>query len=361
MNLDLNLIPDGGISWLDASGPDSSIVLSTRVRLARNIEGREFAVRADDASRETTLHQVVSAGTNTRMLAEASIIRLDELDATDRQLLHERHLVSKELAGLEPERSVRRGAALLTAGQVGVMVNEEDHLRLQSLRSGFALVDGYQDLEALDTDLGSLLPFAFDREFGYLTSCPTNAGTGLRASVLIHLPGLVLTKEIGRVLQGLSQVGLTFRGLYGEGSEVVGNFFQLSNQTTLGRSEDDLIDHLGTMVRKVIEYEEEARSILERDAPTVITDKVWRAYGLLRYARSISFEETMNLLSGVRLGVGLNLISGLSVYTLNKLLVFTQPAHLTREEGRPLGDSELDLVRAAFVRRLLEEDFDRLA
>src|SRR2546428_12602639 len=159
--------------------------------------------------------------------------------------------------------------------------NEEDHLRLHGMRSGFALEEAYADLEALDADLGRLLPFAFHPEFGYLTSCPTNAGTGLRASVLIHLPGLVLTKEVGKVLQGLTQVGLTFRGLYGEGSEVVGNFFQLSNQTTLGKSEDELLDHLGKIVRQVIEYEEQAREVLVRDAPTIIADKVWRGDGRL--------------------------------------------------------------------------------
>src|SRR5690606_11194288 len=198
-------------------------------------------------------------------------------------------------------------ATVLVRDQLGVMVNEEDHLRLQGIRSGFALDAAYADVDRLDTELGQRLAFAFHPEFGYLTSCPTNVGTGLRASVLIHLPGLVLTKEISKVLQGLAQVGLTFRGLYGEGSVVVGNFFQLSNQTTLGKSEHDLLDHLGKMVRQVMEYEEQARQVLLRDAPAIIEDKVWRAFGLLRYARSLSFDEAMNLLSGVRLGVGTGL------------------------------------------------------
>jgi protein arginine kinase len=167
------------------------------------------------------------------------------------------------------------------------------------------------------------------------------------------LPGLVLTKEIGKVLQGLAQVGLTFRGLYGEGSEVVGNFFQLSNQTTLGKSEPELLEHLGKIVGQVIEYEEQARELLQQKAPTEVSDKVWRAFGLLKYARSLTFEETMNLLSGVRLGVGLNLIADVRVYTLNKLLIYTQPAHLAALEGRPPGDPELPTVRATYVRRLL--------
>jgi protein arginine kinase len=360
MAIDLSLLPDGGISWADASGPDGHIVLSTRVRLARNLQGTAFTTRARDQDRERVFQEVIAAGQATRSLGpDAAIFRLEELDRADRQLLYERHLISRELAALDPGGRVRPGSGLLLAGDVGVMVNEEDHLRLQSLYSGFALPRAYAALERLDRELGARLPFAFHPEFGYLTACPTNAGTGLRASVLIHLPGLVLTKEIAKVLQGLSQVGLTFRGLYGEGSEVVGNFFQLSNQTTLGKSEEELLDHLAKIVRQVIAYEEQARQLLLRDAPSVIADKVWRAYGLLRYARSLSFEETMNLLSGVRLGVGLNLIPDLGVYTLNKLMIFSQPAHLAQLAGRPLGDPDMAVARAAFVRRLLEEEAGR--
>src|SRR5947207_1426741 len=264
--IDLSLLPDGGMGWLDASGPKGSIVLSTRIRLARNLDGYVFSQRAKDADRTAVLTRVEEAGAASDLLQGAVTIRLDQLERVDRQLLHERHLVSKELAGLDREARPRPGAALVVQGTVGVMVNEEDHLRLHGMRSGFALEEAYADLEALDADLGRLLPFAFHPEFGYLTSCPTNAGTGLRASVLIHLPGLVLTKEVGKVLQGLTQVGLTFRGLYGEGSEVVGNFLQLSNQTTLGKSEDELLDHLGKIVRQVIEYEEQARDVLLRTA-----------------------------------------------------------------------------------------------
>jgi len=354
--IDLSLLPDGGMSWLDASGPKGSIVLSTRIRLARNLQGFAFSQRARDADRNAILTQVQEAAAASARLSGAVTFRLDQMERADRQLLHERHLVSKELAGLDRESRPRPGAALLVQGPVGVMVNEEDHLRLHGMRSGFALEEAYADLEAADAELGRLLPFAFHPEFGYLTSCPTNAGTGLRASVLIHLPGLVLTKEIGKVLQGLSQVGLTFRGLYGEGSEVVGNFFQLSNQTTLGKSEEELLDHLGKIVRQVVEYEEQARDILLREATTIVGDKVWRAYGTLRYARTLTFEETMNLLSGVRLGAGLNLIPGLGVYTLNKLLIFTQPAHLAALEGRSTGDPELPAVRATYVRRILDAE-----
>ena len=357
--IDLTLLSDGGMQWLDASGPRSDMVLSTRIRLARNLAGRVFGMRNSAADRESILTVVQEAARDVPQLDHAMLIRLDHLPQLDRQLLHERHLVSKDIAGLEPTGRVRAGAALLVQDQVGLMVNEEDHLRLQGLCSGFALEAAYDAVNGVDSELGQRLAFAFHPEFGYLTSCPTNVGTGLRASVLIHLPGLVLTKEISKVLQGLSQVGLTFRGLYGEGSEVVGNYFQLSNQTTLGKSEFDLLDHLGKMVQQVITYEEQARQVLLRDAPTVIEDKVWRAYGLLRYARSLSFEETMNLLSGVRLGVGLGLVPGLSLYALNKLLVYTQPAHLMAPDGVEGSGSEVAIRRAAYVRKTLEDEAGR--
>lgn len=359
--IDLSLVPDGGLSWLDGSGPQAHVVLSTRVRLARNVEGVPFAERADASDRSRILELVDGAWRGSPFGRGSVRFLLDELAPEDRLLLHERHLASRELTAAPAERGGGSGSAVYLAGATGVMANEEDHLRLQTLRSGFALAQAYAELEQLDTALGGAIPFAFHPEFGYLTACPTNAGTGLRASVLIHLPGLVLTKEIAKVLQGLTQVGLTFRGLYGEGSEVVGNFFQLSNQTTLGKAEEELLDHLGKIVRQVVAYEEQARQVLLRDAPMIIEDKVWRAYGLLRHARSLSFEEAMNLLSGVRLGVGLNLIPGVSVYTLNKLLIFTQPAHLAAYEARVPGDSDVRAARAAYVRRALDEEADRRA
>ncbi|MGH7674803.1 MAG: ATP--guanido phosphotransferase, partial [Gemmatimonadales bacterium] len=201
--IDLSLLPDGGLSWLDASGPRSQIVLSTRIRLARNLSGYPFGPRARDADRTAVLERVTEAGAAATGVAGGQLFRLDEVERRDRQLLHERHLISKELAGLDREARPRPGAAVLVHAPVGVMVNEEDHLRLQGISSGFALEEAYVQLESVDAELGRLLPFAFHPEFGYLTSCPTNAGTGLRASVLIHLPGLVLTKEINKVLQGL--------------------------------------------------------------------------------------------------------------------------------------------------------------
>src|SRR5213079_1009650 len=190
-------------------------------------------------------------------MTENVLFRVDELSPVDRALLHERHLVSKELAGLDAQHPLRSGAAVFLADRLGIMVNEEDHLRLQSLQSGFALQSAYAAIDRVERALGERVPFSYHEEFGFLTACPTNVGTGLRASVLIHLPGLVLTKEIGKVLASLQQMGLTYRGLYGEGSEVVGNFFQVSNQTTLGRTEEELCELLARVTRFVVEKEEE--------------------------------------------------------------------------------------------------------
>ena len=353
---DMTSEDQGGLAWLDASGEHADIVLSTRIRLARNLQGHAFGARARVNDRSAVMDRVRKATESVPQLRNARIRELEGLTPVGRRVLMERRLVSRDLLGETEEARgplSSSGVALAAQAPLSVMINEEDHLRLQALNSGLNLRAAWNLVDLLDEELGQELPYAYHHEFGFLTSCPTNVGTGLRASVLLHLPALVLTKEIGKVLQGLSQMGLTFRGLYGEGSEVVGNFFQLSNQTTLGKSEEDLVDHLDQMVRQVIQYETQARSVLMRDASAVTQDKIWRAYGLLRYARSLSFEELMNLLSGVRLGAGLKLLPGLRVYPLNKIMIFTQPAHLQDAAGRELAPTEEDAHRAAYVRSIL--------
>lgn len=355
-----------GLDWLAGEGREHEIVLSTRVRLARNIQGMPFSSRAGTDERQRVLDRVRGSLSGVENLPEPALWRMDELEPVDRRVLVERHLVSRDVAGSDDGEAPPAAALVLGAGDRsgvtrGLLVNEEDHLRLQTLFSGLQLESAWEQVDALDEEVGDRLPYAFHHEFGYLTSCPTNVGTGLRASVLIHLPGLVLTKEINRVLQGMSQVGITYRGLFGEGSEVVGNFFQISNQTTLGKSESDLIDHLGKIVDQVIEYEQRARGVLLREAPAVMEDKVWRAYGILRHARSLSFDEMMNLLSGVRLGLTLKLLPTPRVWTLNKIMVLGRTAHLEREAGRSLDEGDADERRAAFVRELLAADEDRAA
>ncbi len=355
--MDLGALGDFGLAWLEGSGPHADIVLSTRVRLARNLQGHAFSPRIDDDERLRILSSIQRAAEEGQLLRDGVSVDIASLPKLSRQVLLERHVVSRELVG-EGTPGPHAGAGLLVGPQeeAGVMVNEEDHLRLQSLMSGLRLKDAYGQVDALDEELGAQLPVAYHHEFGYLTSCPTNVGTGLRASILMHLPGLVLTKEIGKVLQGIAHVGLTFRGLYGEGSEVVGNFFQISNQTTLGKAEEDLVDHLHKIVEQVIQYEMRARAVLMSEAPAVMEDKIWRAYGLLRYARSLTFDEVMNLLSGVRLGVSMKLLPGPSVYTLNKLMIYTQPAHLEQAAGHPLNEAEGDVQRATYVREALGTD-----
>ena len=354
---DLSTLPDYGLGWLDASGPHADIVLSTRVRVARNLQGHAFGSRDRLNDRLAVLKNVTEAAGQTTPLESAPVLDLSEMDPRTRELLLERRLVSRELIG-ENGSSPAKGSAVLFSPiePVSLMVNEEDHLRIQSLSSGLQLQGAWSRVDRLDEELGRELPYAYHSEFGFLTSCPTNVGTGLRASLLVHLPALVLTKEIGKVLQGLSQVGITFRGLYGEGSEVVGNFFQVSNQTTLGKTEEELIDHLDRIMLQVIQYETQARQVLMRDAPAVTEDKIWRALGLLSHARSLPFEELMNLLSGVRLGASLKLLPDPCVYTLNKIMIFSQPAHLEEAAGKDLPPSECDAHRAAYVRRVLSEE-----
>ena len=350
-------VDDRGTSWLDGSGQDHEIVLSTRVRLARNLQGYTFALRADADDRRSVLDQVRHALEASADLDNGVLWEMSDLETVERRILHERHVVSRELIGPdEGPAPVGTALALGASGPCGVMINEEDHLRIQSLHNGMELEAAWKQVSELDEALGSRLPYAFHHEFGFLTCCPTNVGTGLRASVLVHLPGLVLTKEINKVLQGIAQAGLTYRGLYGEGSEVVGNFFQISNQTTLGKSEMDLVDHLREISVQVVEYEKRARSVLLREAPSVLEDKVWRAYGILRHARSLSFDEMMNLLSGVRLGLTLKLLRTPRVRTLNEIMIFAQSAHLERRAGRTLDEGDADVYRASFVRERLSAE-----
>lgn len=345
-----------GLAWLQGGGPEAEIVLSTRVRIARNLQGFPFPIRVTLEDGGRILERGRAALDSCDSLAGSTVWEVAELDETDRAILLERHLVSRELLGREGSPPAGAALALGPGDDIGLMINEEDHFRLQGFGAGFCLEETWRRVDRLDEEIGTLLPWAFHHDYGFLTSCPTNVGTGLRASVLIHLPGLVLTKEIHRVLEGISQVGLTFRGFHGEGSEVIGNLFQLSNQTTLGKSEEELIDHLSRVAGKVIDYERSARSVLLREAPAVIEDKVWRAYGILRHARSLSTEEMLNLLSGLRLGISLKLLRTARVETLNEILVLAQTAHLTRAAGMRLDESEVDVARAAYVRSRLEAD-----
>ena len=345
-----------GLGWALGEGEESEIVVSTRVRLARNLQGYPFPMRSSSEDRERILETVRTALSSLSGAPDIDVWEIDELSHREKELLLERRVVSRELIEDGEHQPSHSALALWSDETIGIMVNEEDHLRIQALAAGFDLDETWKTVDRLDERMGELLAFAFHHEYGFLTSCPTNVGTGLRASVLVHLPGLVLTKEIRKVLEGISQVGLTYRGLYGEGSEVVGNLFQISNQTTLGKQEDELVGNLTKVVSKVIDYERSARGMMLREAPGVLEDKVWRAYGILRHARTLSAEEMMNLLSALRLGLSLKLLKTPRVQTLNEILVFGQAGHLAHSVGGSLSEGETDAARAAYVRTRLESD-----
>lgn len=338
-------------AWLSGAGPQAGIVLSSRVRLARNLFRFKFPPAADADLRRKVVGEVHSAIERSILLKSGKFFQNGDLGPLDRDFLVERHVISPEFM----KDGEGHGLYLGEDESLSVMVNEEDHLRIQALTSGLEISKAYELASQADSELSTNLTFEFDEELGFLTACPTNVGTGLRASVLIHLPALVLTREIDSVITRVTKVGWAVRGFYGEGTDVLGNLLQLSNQTTLGRSEEEILEGLEKVTRQVIEYEENARSVLERDARELIEDKIWRAYGILRYARVLTSDDVMNLLSAVRLGVGMGVIKEVPVGLVNELLLLCQPAHLQKFAGREMEPGERDGVRAELVRSRIEK------
>ncbi|MHC4957313.1 MAG: protein arginine kinase [Planctomycetota bacterium] len=348
MNLD-DLIGQSG-EWLSGVGPDSDIVISSRVRLARNLARYPFLTRASEEQR-SEIHEAIRTSLKRMGLAENGhcYVNLAESDDLTNRFLLERHLISRELAN----GSGWRGVLFNRSEMLAVMVNEEDHLRIQAIRAGFAVDDAYEAIHGIDERMDSELEFAFSEEFGYLTACPTNAGTGMRASVMLHLPALVFTKQIDKVFASVTKIHLAVRGFYGEGTQASGDFYQISNQVTLGIGEEEILDLLGRVVPKIVAYEREVREHLVARERVSLEDRVWRALGVLKVARSISSEETMDLLSSVRLGVNLGLLGDVNISTVNELFILTQPAHLQRLEQRDLDADERDATRASFIRTQL--------
>ena len=332
--------------WLRGIGPHSDIVVSSRIRLARNLEKAVFPQWATPVQREQVRDQMAAAMARSKFLKGALFLEMKSLSEVDRNLLVERHLISREHAAAAGEKAVLIGDREILA----IMVNEEDHLRLQVLQSGFNLSEAWTVLLQVNEELESKLTYAFLPEWGYLTACPTNVGTGLRASCMLHLPCLVMTKQIGRVLHAIAKLGLTARGLYGEGTEASGNFFQLSNQVTLGVSEEETLDNLERLIRQVMDQEQAARRALMSQSQEALADRIWRAYGTLKTAHLISSTETVNLLSLVRLGVDLNVIPNVDRGLLNRLFIQIQPAHLQKISGQPLSTEQRDSRRAKLLR-----------
>lgn len=337
--------------WLSGSGPESFAVLSSRIRLARNIMEFPFPPTANTDAREKLIELVSSALNKIKDLEHGTFLKSDDINSLNRRLLVERHLISPEFM----REGSGRGLYIDDMEKISIMLNEEDHIRLQVLSSGMSLYDCWEEANKVDGALAKLLEFGFDSTFGYLTACPTNVGTGLRASILIHLPGLVLTREIESVIGRISKVGLMVRGFYGEGTDVLGNLFQISNQTTLGRTEEEIIDSLVKISSQILEYEKKAQETLMTDAPEQIEDKVWRSYGILINARVLTSTEVMNLLSALRLGVSLELIDKITFREINELMIMTQPAHLQKLVGREMENTERDMVRADLVRERLNK------
>jgi len=342
--------------WLKGSGPESDIVISSRIRLARNLADYPFISRttaADRAEIEKTLKSHVAALIDSaKISSDTFYINVEDLEEVDRQFLVERQLVSREHAESEGARSV----VIDPAERFSVMINEEDHLRFQVMHSGLDLGSTWRQINELDDLIEEQVTYAFSDKLGYLTACPTNVGTGVRVSVMLHLPALVITRQIEKVFKSLQKINLAVRGLYGEGSQAMGDFYQISNQITLGMTEEELTKKVADVVPVLIDYERQAREFLVRESHETLHDRVSRAYGILRTAQTISSEETMHLLSSVRMGINLGLISDLEIPTINKLFIHTQPAHLQKLSGLELEQSDRNIERAAYLRRNLNAD-----
>lgn len=336
--------------WLRGSGPMSEIVISSRIRLARNVAGFPFLARCSRPERQTLESRTRHVILESQLAAQVLYVDLDAAPQVDRDLLVERHLISKPHAAAEGSR----GVAIGENETISIMTNEEDHLRIQVLRSGLQLEEAWEQINAIDDKLESKLDYAFHPRFGYLTACPTNVGTGIRVSVMLHLPALKLTGEIEKVFRAAKDMRLAVRGLYGEGTEATGDFYQISNQTTLGKSEDDIIgDFKHVVIPKIIDYEHHARRTLLNDRTVALDDKVHRALGALRSARLMTSEEVLFLLSHLRMGVNLGRVKDIDIKTINELFLLTQPAHLQKMQGRKLEGDVRRAVRADYVRQRL--------
>jgi protein arginine kinase len=340
--------------WLRGSGPESDIVMSSRIRLARNVADFPFIRRCSDIDRanlESTIRENMKR--NPR-LAELDFVNVALLEQIDRQFLVERQLISRELSDAEGARSV----AIEKEERLSVMINEEDHLRIQVMHSGFDLQNAWERINELDDMIESQIRYAYHQQYGYLTACPTNVGTGMRVSVLVHLPALVITQQIDKVFRSLQRINLVVRGLYGEGSQAMGDFYQVSNQITLGKTEEDLVRRVSEVVPVLINYERKAREYLINENQHDLFDQVSRAYGTLQNAQQISSEETMHLLSRVRMGVNLGLIGNVEIPTINKLFVHTQPAHLQKLTRAILSNSQRNIERANYLQSHLRPRTD---
>lgn len=338
--------------WLSGSGPHDQIVVSSRVRLARNLKGKPFPGWAKKAERVAVLDEIRSAVEGLPEMENSFSERLEDLSPLEKQVLMERHLISREHAA----RGAGSAVVMNPEQTLSFMINEEDHLRMQAIRAGLQLEEVYEMINRTDSELEETLDFAFHDELGYLTACPTNVGTGMRASAMMHLPGLVMSEQVNKIINSVNKIGLAVRGLHGEGTEAMGNLFQVSNQTTLGETEEEIIARLNRVIAQILEHEQNARQILLQQRAETLLDQIGRAYGILCHAHSITSKEALNLLSFIKMGVDLSLFPSKSRLQVDELFIETQPAHLQKGlHAAKMGAEERDSLRAALIRAKLKQ------
>lgn len=339
-------------SWMSAEGPDSDIVLSSRIRLARNIEQYRFPFAFSNEEAVQVIQMIKSRMQEQRFMraGEMDLLIMEHLQPLQKRVLVEKHLISPNLA-----EGSNHGACLLSENEdVSIMINEEDHIRIQVLFPGFQIKEALEMANEIDDWIEDYVDYAYDEEVGYLTSCPTNVGTGLRASVMMHLPGLVLTHQMNRIIPAINQLGLVVRGIYGEGSEALGNIFQVSNQITLGKSEIEIIEDLMSVVSQIIAQERNSREALRKTSSIQLENRVWRSFGVLAHSRIIESKEAADCLSDVRLGIDMGYIDNVSRNILTELMIVTQPGFLQQYSGGPLRPEERDIRRAALIRERIK-------
>ena len=343
-----NFLTNSG-EWLRTSGPHFQIVVSSRVRLARNLKHHSFPGWAKKSERLQILELVKPQVEALNEMQDPLTTNLQDLTALEKQVLVERHLISREQAA----KSIGSAVVINRKQTLSIMINEEDHLRMQGLRSGLQLKNVFKMVDKVDSQLEANLDFAFSPQLGYLTACPTNVGTGMRASAMVHLPALVLTEQINQIIQAVNKIGLAVRGLYGEGTEAMGNLFQVSNQTTLGDKEEDIIARLNKVIEQIIEHEQNARQMLLQKRLNTLYDQIGRAYGLLQFAHSMTSKEALNLLSFIKLGTDLSFFPEDCRVPVDELFMETQPAHLQKNSQQKLAAEERDSLRAEIIRAKL--------
>ncbi len=346
----LSSLIETSADWLTDGSEETSIVISSRVRLARNIRGYAFPTWAKKVERMELIQMlkpvVEKSGAMTSWAVSES---MDAFTQLDKQILVEQHMISREHAA----KSAGSAVVINKDRSISIMINEEDHLRMQSFKPGLRLKEAWQAIDQLDSEIEKNVPYAFHDKLGYLTACPTNVGTGMRASAMLHLPALVLDEQINQVVQAVGKLSLAVRGLYGEGTEALGNLFQISNQTTLGEVEEEIVDRLSKVIQQLVTHEQNARATLLEKKPRMLADQVGRAYGILTNAHSLTSKEALNLLSILRMGVDLGIMPHSLRLTVDELMIAIQPAHLQVGIRNKLTTEERDALRADIMRKKL--------